>query len=260
MSKLKDKVALITGGSSGIGRATSELFAREGARVIIASRRKEVAEEVVVGIVEKGGKAEFIPTDVTEVHQVRDLMQQIKGRYGLLNILVNSAGINPSRAHVGLLDLSEEDWSQIIHANLTSVFYCCKYGIPLLRTSGGGSIVNISSILGLKGAKFRAAYMASKGGVTQLTKALALEHATDNIRVNEVNPAFTKTPITEPIMRVAQQSPEQWKRITEGLHPLGRVAEPEEVAKAILFLASDDASFVTGHSLLVDGGAMIKWG
>jgi NAD(P)-dependent dehydrogenase (short-subunit alcohol dehydrogenase family) len=260
VSKLKDKVALITGGSSGIGRATSELFAREGARVIIASRRKEVAEKVVVGILEKGGKAEVIPTDVTEVRQVRDLMHQIKNRYGLLNILVNSAGINPSRAHVGLLDLSEEDWSLIIHTNLTGLFHCCKHGIPLLRESGGGSIVNISSILGLKGAKFRSAYMASKGGVTQLTKSLALEHATDNIRVNEVNPAFIRTPITEHIMRAAQQNPEQWKRITEGLHPLGRVGEPEEVAKAILFLASDDASFITGHSLLVDGGAMIKWG
>jgi meso-butanediol dehydrogenase/(S,S)-butanediol dehydrogenase/diacetyl reductase len=249
------KIALITGAGSGIGRATALLFAERGARVMCADIDADAAEATSAGIRQRGCEAGAIGVDVSRAVDAKRMIDETVERWGGLDVLFNNAGILFHRA---LPDVEEDDWDRMLAINLKGVFLGCKYAIPVMAAGGGGAIVNTASDAGLRGLEGLTAYCASKGGVIQLTKAAAIEWASHNIRVNCVCPGGVKTGITTPYMVEALKrdgitEQEYWDRVGRA-HPLGRVAEPEDVAQAVLFLASDASSFITGVALPVDGG------
>jgi NAD(P)-dependent dehydrogenase (short-subunit alcohol dehydrogenase family) len=247
--KLNGKIAIVTGGGSGIGRSTAIRFAKEGAMVAVADLDSQSGEETVSLIQESGGEAIFIKTDVKDSNQVKDLINTSTNTFGGLHILVNNAGIGHSE--VRSVDLSEEEWDHVIDINLKGVFLGIKYAIPEMIKSGGGAIINTSSLLGLKGKKYQAAYNASKAGVVLLTQNAALEYGKYNIRVNAIAPGVIDTKIID----VWKQDERRWPFISRA-NALGRIGTPDEVANAIFFLASDEASFITGVTLSVDGGGL----
>lgn len=253
MAKLTGKVALITGGSSGIGRSAAILFAREGARVVVASRRHKEGQETVKLIAQAGGEALFVPTDVTRAAEVDALVQATKQRFGRLDIALNNAG---TTGRLGpIIEQDEASWRETIDGNLTSTFLSVRYQIPAIVASGGGSIINVSSVVGT-GIAFPGAamYAAAKAGVVGLTKSLALEYAKAGVRVNALLPGGVDTPMFRSTMGATAES----AAYIAGLHALGRVARSEEIANAALFLASDDSSFVTGSTFVVDGAMTIQ--
>lgn len=239
--RLQDKVAVITGGASGIGEATARLFVQEGAKVVLADLNEEKGQALAT---ELGEMATFVQVDVTVEADVQEMFAKAKEAYGKVDILFNNAGIGGMGASD---ELSFEEWRQVIQINLDAVFLVAKHGIKAMKENGSGSIVNTASILGHVGQAETAAYTASKGGVVNLTRALAVEFAKESIRVNAVCPGYIETPLLEAL-------DEPMKQHLVSLHPIGRLGRDDEVAKAVLFLASDDASFVTGANLLVDGG------
>src|SRR5499425_2701815 len=244
---VEGKVALITGGASGIGRATALTFAREGAKLIIADMNAEGGQQTVHMITEQGGEAIFVRTDVSQVVEVQALISQAVATYGRLDCAYNNAGISGGgRARTA--DYPEERWHQVLAVNLTGVWLCMKYELPQMLSQGSGAIVNTASVAGLIGSRGLAAYVASKHGVVGLTKTAALEYAQQGIRVNCVCPGVIQTPMTESVLR----DPARQAQITA--RPMGRVGTPEEVAEAVVWLCSDAASFVTGHTMTVDGG------
>jgi len=245
--RLKDKVATITGAGSGIGRATAILFAKEGAKVVVADYVAEGGEETVRMIKDVGGEASFTKTDVSKSEDVKTMLDFTVKIYGRLDVLFNNAGIEGEMAPTA--DCSEENFDRVIAVNLRGVFLGLKYGIPLMLQQGGGVIINTSSVAGLVGFANLPAYNASKGGVIQLTRTAALEYATQNIRVNAICPGVIWTPMLE---RVAPTEEAQ-KQFAE-IEPVKRMGKPEEIAAAALFLASDESSFVTGVAFPVDGG------
>lgn len=247
--RLNGKKAIITGGGSGIGRSTALLFAKEGAMVAISDINQENGEETVHLIKKEGGNAFFHQTDVSVADQVMLLVEQTVASFGGLDILFNNAGIGNSE--VKGIDLSEDEWDRVIDVNLKSVFLGIKYAVPELKKSNGGAIINTSSLLGLKGQKYMAAYNASKAGVILLTKNAALEYGKDNIRVNAIAPGVIDTNI----INGWKNNERKWPIISRA-NALGRIGTPEEVANAVLFLASDEASFITGATLSVDGGGL----
>ncbi len=249
---LAGKVALITGGASGIGRATALLFAREGASVVVADLNAEAGDRLAKGITADGGRVLFAPTDVTKADDCERVVQRALEQFGTVDVLFNNAGII-RRASV--IELTEEDWDCVINVNLKSIFLLSKQVIPLMVEAGGGSIINMSSGWGLAGGPRAAAYCASKGAVVLLTKALAVDHGRQNIRVNCLCPGDTDTGM---LRNEAQQLGEPADRFLadSAKRPLGRVGKPEEIAKAALYLASDASSFVTGTALVVDGGGL----
>lgn len=245
MMRLEGRVAVVTGGGTGIGRATALLFAREGARVAVADVNRETGERTVGDIRDAGGTVVFVPCDVSREDDVAGLYAEAERRWGGVDVSFANAGIGEvGPAHA----LPLEGWARVININLTGVFLCAKHAVPAMRRRGGGSIINNASILGHVGTPTATAYSAAKGGVVLLTKTLALDYARDKIRVNSVCPGYIKTP-----MVMAGPVAGQLDALA-ALHPLGRLGEPEEVAYCVLFLASDESSFVTGASLLVDGG------
>jgi NAD(P)-dependent dehydrogenase (short-subunit alcohol dehydrogenase family) len=250
MPRLAGKVAFITGGGTGIGRACALLFAREGARAAIAGRRKHLLDDVAREIEAAGCTALAIACDVSEVHSIENALSATRDHFGGLNILVNNAGA----LKVGSVeDTSLEEWNQILAVNLTGTFLVSRAALPLLRQAGGGSIVNIGSIYGLIGMKHRAAYAASKGGVTLLTKAMALDHALEGIRVNCICPAITDTEMVRGMLS-KMPDPEATRKMRAEQLPLRRLGTPEDVANLALFLASDESSWMTGAAVPIDGG------
>jgi NAD(P)-dependent dehydrogenase (short-subunit alcohol dehydrogenase family) len=246
--RVQGKVALITGGGSGIGRATAALFAREGARIVVADYNAEGGERTVREIKEAGGEALFHHTDVSSHEEVGVLIEKVVECYGRLDCAFNNAGIEGDFASIAKCTI--ENWQRTIAINLSGVFYCMKYEIAQMLTQGGGSIVNTSSVAGLVGGRRTGAYAAAKHGVLGLTKTAALEFARANIRVNAVCPGFIRTPMAERALDSGFLSEEQ----IVATEPINRMGKPEEIAEAVLWLCSDAASFVTGVPFPVDGG------
>jgi len=250
--RLENKTALITGAASGIGRATALLFAREGAAVAIADLNQNSGNDAVREIQAAGGRAIFETTDVTRASGCQRIVQRTLTEFGRIDILFNNAGVI-RRATV--LDTTEEDWNRVIDVNLKSIYLMCREVIPHMLSTGGGSIINMASGWGLAGGPKAAAYCASKGAVVLMTKALAVDHGRQNIRVNCLCPGDTDTGMLRSEAR--QLGEAEHRFLAESAHrPLGRLGQPEEIAKAALYLAGDTSSFVTGTALVVDGGGL----
>jgi NAD(P)-dependent dehydrogenase (short-subunit alcohol dehydrogenase family) len=248
--RLRDKVALITGGTSGIGQATAALFAREGARVAVTGRSPERGQKVVDQVQRAGGKAMFIACDVRFPDQCRRAVEETMRAFDRLDVLFNNAGVY--YAHTAL-DCSEEEWDLQIDINLKGAFLMSKYALPGMLAQGGGVIINNSSGWGLVGGDSAVAYCASKGGMVLLTKAMAIDHGRQGIRVNCICPGDVDTPMLPEDARQRGMTQEAYMAGAAN-RPMGRVGTPEEIAKAALFLACDDSSFMTGATLVVDGG------
>lgn len=250
MTRLKGKVAIITGGGTGIGRAISLAFAREGAKVAVLGRRGDVLDNVVQEMAQSGAEGKAIVCNVTRSEEIRKAVAQIDRTFGPVNVLVNNVGV----LSVSTVEsISEQDWDRVIETNLKGPFLMSRAVLPFMRKAGGGSIVNVSSVLGLVAMRDRAAYCASKGGVTLLTKAMALDHAHDNIRVNCICPAIVETELIKGLfsdMAAGQKAKEQ--RIAT--LPLGRFGQPKDVADLAVFLASDESTWLTGTAIPLDGG------
>ncbi|BAF61075.1 MAG: glucose 1-dehydrogenase [Pelotomaculum sp.] len=247
---LSGKVALVTGGGRGIGRAIAVALAGCGARVAVASRTLKEIEETRQIIAEKGGECLAIPADVTRVEAIYELVEKAYSWHNRLDILVNCAGINIAKFAV---DVTEEDWDRVLDTNLKGTFFCCQAAGKKMIAGGGGRIINISSQMAHVGYYKRAAYCSSKGGVAQLTKVLAVEWAPHNVNVNCVAPTFLETPLTAPMFEDKDFYNDVIRRI-----PLGKIGKPEDVVGAVIYLASDAANMVTGSSILVDGG-WVAW-
>jgi 3(or 17)beta-hydroxysteroid dehydrogenase len=251
MDRLKSKVAIITGATGGIGKAISSLFAAEGAKVVVTARRSDAGEKLKKEIKEKGGEAIYIRHDVTVERDWREVIKKTLKEFGKLDILVNNAGIMFSKK---IEETTLREWNEVIKVNLGGVFLGTKYAISTMKKTGGGSIINISSVLGLVGYfDLTATYSASKGGSRAFTKAAAIECSKKgldyNIRVNSVHPGVVITPMAEPVL-----TNEDLKKEMEEGHPMGRLADPMEIAYGALYIASDESSFVTGTELIIDGG------
>jgi NAD(P)-dependent dehydrogenase (short-subunit alcohol dehydrogenase family) len=238
------KVAIITGGGSGIGEASAKELAREGASVVVADYNEQDGQRVAEEIKAAGQQALFVKVDVSKEEDVQQMVQRTVEEFGGVHILFANAGIGDITPAA---ELSLDKWNQLIGINLTGVFLCCKHVIPEMQKAGGGSIINNASILGHVGQPGVTSYTAAKAGVVNLSRTLALDYAKDNIRVNSVCPGYIETPLLKEL-------DEKARNFLVSRHPIGRLGRPEEIAKAVKFLASDDASFVTGASLLVDGG------
>jgi len=249
-NQLQEKVVLVTGGSSGIGRASALRFAAEGAVVVIADVNVEGGEETAHFVREKDGEAIFVRTDVAQANEVKRLVDKTVETYGRLDCAFNNAGISiEGRVH----EVSEAEWDRLLGINLKGVWLCMKYELIQMRKQGRGTIVNMSSAWGVVGAPGEAPYVASKHGVSGLTKAGALDYAQEGIRVNEVCPGVIHTPMTAGTL----SDPIRRERVL-AKEPIGRAGTAEEVAEAVVWLCTDAASFVTGHSLVVDGGYVVQ--
>jgi NAD(P)-dependent dehydrogenase (short-subunit alcohol dehydrogenase family) len=249
--EFEGKVALVTGGSYGIGRAAAIAFAQRGAKVVIADIDIKNGEETIRRIKEVGGEAIFVRTDVSQAKEVEALINKTVETYGRLDYAFNNVGIHGE--FISIVDFSEDDWNHIIDVNLKSVWLCMKYEIPQMLIQGGGAIVNTSSAAGLIGAPSNPAYPASKHGVVGITKSTALEYARTGIRVNCVCPGPIRTGMHESLVAT---SPDIVKAMGNKV-PMGRIGEPEEVVGAVMWLCSESASFVTGHALPIDGGIVV---
>ena len=249
MARLDGKVAVITGAGSGIGRVAASLFAAEGAQVVVADVVAEQADAAVADIEAAGGTATAVTVDVSDEAQVGTMIDRAVASYGGVHVLFNNAGIFPDDDG-GILDTPPSTWQKVMDVNLKGVWLGCRAAVPAMLDSGGGSIVNVASFVALVGAATaQMAYTASKGGVLAMTRELAVEYARKGIRANSICPG----PIETPLLAELLSDPERRQRRLVHI-PMGRFGRPEEIAKAALFLASDDASFVTGSALVVDGG------
>jgi meso-butanediol dehydrogenase/(S,S)-butanediol dehydrogenase/diacetyl reductase len=247
-SRFAGKTVLVTGGGSGIGRAIALRFAEEGADLAIHDLNPEGAQETAKQVREAGRRAETYKVDVAQADEVRAVVAASLADFGRLNVLVNDAGINIVKRP---FDYTDEDWDSVIGVNLTGTWNYCRYAGPHIASGGGGTIVNIASVAATIASYYRVPYMASKGAVGMLTKALAMDLAEMNVRVNAVCPSAVGTPMIKPgVKRLGAMT----REMASALTPMRRFALPSEIADAVLYLASDEASFVTGHLLLVDGG------
>jgi NAD(P)-dependent dehydrogenase (short-subunit alcohol dehydrogenase family) len=249
MARLDGKVALITGAGNGMGRCAAELFAGEGARIVVADSDEQLGADTVTAITDDGGEAAFVKVDVSNDDQVAAMISFAVERFGGLHVLYNNAGIFPADDG-GVTETPESTWERVMDVNLKGVWLGCKHGIPALLSSGGGSIVNVASFVAIVGAATaQIAYTASKGGVLSMTREIAVEYARQGIRANSLCPGPIATPMLEELMSDPARRQRRMVHI-----PMGRLGQAEELAKAALFLASDESSFMTGASLVVDGG------
>lgn len=247
---LKDKVAIITGGGSGIGEHTAKLYAKHGASIVIADVDEKGGNRVIDEIKKDGGKAIFVKADTSNPNDSKKSVDAAVSEFGKLDIAVNNAGIGGPQAPIGDIDI--EGWNKVIAVNLSGVFYGMHYQIPAMLENGSGAIINMASILGSVGFATSSGYVAAKHGVVGLTKNGALEYASKNIRVNAIGPGFIRTPLIDENM-----SDEQQEQLA-GLHPIGRLGKPEEVAELCLWLASEKSSFVNGSYYPIDGGYLAQ--
>jgi len=247
-SQFRDKVAFITGATSGIGEATALAFARSGAKVVVSGVQQDEGERVVRQIHDEGGDAIFVNLDVTKQADIDNMMTEILKAYGRLDFAYNNAGIEGETAATA--ECSEENWHRVIDINLTGVWRCMKAEIPLMLASGGGAIVNCSSVAGVMGFAGSGPYVASKHGVIGLTKSAALEYAPHNIRINAVCPGVIATPMVDRVTHHNEAAIQQ----LSSMAPLGRMGTAQEIADAVLWLCSDEAGFAVGHPLVLDGG------
>lgn len=248
MARLHDKVAVITGAGSGMGRASALLFAAEGAKVLVADVNERGGEETVETITAAGGRAAFLRTDVASSEDVKRMVMTALKRFGTLDILFNNAGIAGESAR--LADQSEENWHRVIGINLTGVYLGMRHAIPVMLEQGGGSIISTASVAGMVGWARAAAYSAAKGAVINLTRTAAIEYARRNIRVNCICPGVIHTPLLEGIQGDIEAGRDRLNR----MQPMPRIGTPDDIAQMALYLASDDAAFVTGAAMVVDGG------
>ena len=247
-AELQGKVALVTGGTSGIGRETAALFAKAGAKVVVAGRREPEGQKTIELIHAAGGDGLFVKTDVSKASDVERLVQKTAEKFGRLDVAFNNAGVEG--AYAPIIRQSEEDFDRTININLKGVWLCLKYEIrQMLKQGNGGAIVNMASVLGLVGSAGTSAYSASKHGVIGLTQTAALENGKKGIRVNAVCPGFIETPMSDRTLRVPAAH-----QFAVSCHPIGRLGKPAEVAEAVLWMCSDRASFMTGQVLGIDGG------
>lgn len=249
---LKEKVALVTGGGSGIGKATAMTFAADGARVVVVDRNLDTAQSVSDAINAQGGKAIAVGADVSLEAEVSAMVERTLSAFGVLHAASNNAALGGGFKLVP--DVSEANWDKCQNVTLKGVWLCMKYQIPAMLDSGGGAIVNIASLSGVRGEAMQSPYSAAKGGVIALTKTTAAEYAQRGIRVNAVAPGGIRTPAIEDYFEKVPGAREH----TEGVHAMRRLGEPEEIADAVAYLLSDRASFITGHVLDVDGGIMVN--
>src|SRR6185437_14570069 len=249
MKSLENKVAIVTGAGSGIGKAICLLYEKEGAKIVVSDISEKAGNETVSEIKDAGGKAIFVKADSSKPEDNKNLVEQTVKEFGGLHVAVNNAGIGGPIGPVGEYPI--DGWDKVIAINLSGVFYGMRYQIPAMLKSGGGSIVNMASILGKVGTKGSAAYVAAKHGVIGLTESAALEYADQKIRINAVGPGYIKTPLLESLDEATMND-------LVGLHPMGRLGESNEVAELALWLNSDKASFVTGAYYNVDGGYLAQ--
>ena len=251
MDRLSGKVALVTGAAQGIGFATSQLFAREGAMVALTDIQSDQGMRAVEEINKAGGNARFWQLDTTDEQEITKVFADVVKTFGHLDVLVNNAGISGTSKPTHEITLDE--WNLVISINLNGVFLCTKHAIGYLKSAGGGSIINLSSVYGLVGAADAPPYHAAKGAVRLMSKTDAMIYAPDHIRVNSVHPGFIWTPMVEKFLS-SQGDLEAGRRAIDELHPIGHMGEPEDIAYGILYLASDESKFVTGSELVIDGG------
>ncbi len=251
MARLDGKIALVTGGSSGIGKAACMMMARENATVIVADVNDKAGKQVAEDIKRSGQHAYYIHLDISSERQVRNAFKFIEKKIGKINVLVNNAGIAGTMMPTDKLE--EKDWLKTVNINAKGVFLCTKYAIPHMRSTHSGSIINLSSIAGLIGIEGSNAYSASKGAIRLMTKVDAMNYAKENIRVNSVHPGYIWTPMVENALK-AGGNIEQAKQAAGQAHPLGHMGEPDDIAYSIVYLASDESKFMTGAELVIDGG------
>ena len=252
--RLKDKVAIVTGSSKGVGEGIARVFFHEGAKVVVVCRTEDAGKKMAEELGASEGRAIFLKTDVTSSKSIQNMIDTTIKTFGKLDILVNNAGYHLSK---NVEETSEQEWEFIINTNLRSTFLCSKYAIPHLRKTKG-NIINISSMVGLVGQPNAGAYSATKGGQIAMTKGMALDFAKDGIRVNVICPGWIQTPLVEDWFS-QQKDSEAAQKYIFGQHPLGRIGTIEECGKAALYLASDDAAFTTGITLNIDGGVTLGY-
>lgn len=249
---MNDKIALVMGGGAGTGRATSLAFSREGAKVAVADINESGAQETLSIIEEAGGEGVALVADMAKADDIERVVDSIRCRYGALHMVSNNAA--RTAPNKPITELSEEEWEQCMAVTFKGVWLCMKHQLPLIEASGGGAIVNIASVSGLRGEAFQSAYAAAKGGVITLSKAAAVEYAKRGVRVNTVCPGGIDTDG----MRYYLSKMPELREKTENAHAMGRLATPEEIADAVVYLCSEKASFITGHDLVVDGGVLVR--
>lgn len=251
---LDGKVAVVTGGASGIGYASAELLAQYGAKVAILDVNEKMGQEAASKILSQGAEAVFLKCDVTSSENCKNVVDEIKNKFGRIDILFNNAGVTKRKTVVGL---EEKEWDFVIDVSLKGAYLMSKYVIPVMADNGGGSIINTGSGWGLKGGDDAAAYCAAKGGVVNLTRAMAIDHGKQNIRVNSVNPGDTDTPLLrDEGHQLGMDDEEKFLKLSAVGRPLERIGTPRDIANAVLFFASDLSTWVTGAALVVDGGGL----
>jgi NAD(P)-dependent dehydrogenase (short-subunit alcohol dehydrogenase family) len=252
MNRVEGKVALVTGGALGIGKAIAHLLAQEGAKVAITDIRDGDGKKVAHAISDHGGEAAYWHLDVSREPEVEAVFKEVQQRFGHIDLLINNAAILGANKPTD--EISEEEWDLVTAINQKGVFFCTKHAIPQMRAAGRGSIINLSSIYGIVGAGDLPPYHASKGAVRLMSKTDALLYASDNIRVNSIHPGGIRTPMVDSLAAGFSEGPEAFIRQLASRHPIGRLGEPDDIAYGVLYLASDESKFVTGAELVIDGG------